>query len=143
MSRRTNRNLLRAQPAMASAVAEAKGNEMAAMAVADAEQEEAEVQYGRMMIDNFQVGQEYWFECAIWIYLGRVVAKGFDYIVLHDAARVPVDGRHNVMMREGCEKADGLELEKTGTPPEGEVFISVDAILAFCRWKHGIPKNSI
>jgi len=141
MSRSRNQSLLRAKPEMAHAVQVSKGQEDAAMAVEDAIQEE--IQYGNLLVNTFEVGKKYWFEMAIWVYLGKCVFVGYDYVLIENACRVPVDGRHSQMMSQGCEGVNGIEVETTGQPPRNLMRLSIDAIFASCEWNFNIPTTSI
>lgn len=141
MSRTSDQNLLRARPDMEFAVAAARGEGTAFMATTDAALEEFE---GKdMYIQTFEVGKSYWIEAAIWIYLGKCVHRGFDYIVLDSASRVPVDGMHSAMMANGCAGIEGIEVQTTGQPPMNRTRLSIDAILASCEWIHPLPTTSI
>lgn len=141
MSRVKKRNLLRVQPSMRYAVRISRGEVAAAMAVADRITEEVDCH--DLMIQCFTPGKKYWLETAIWVYIGKCVHTGLDYILLESTVRVPVDGSHARMMRNGCKNIEGLELEPTGTPPRGLMRIPIDVIFANCEWVFDIPTESI
>lgn len=93
----------------------------------------------RSLIDTFEIGKQYWFETAIWVYIGRVIEKGTDFIVIDNAVRMHSDGRHHLMMRDGT--ASGMEVEPTGAKA-GIMTIPLEWIGPGCFWPHKIPKEA-
>ncbi len=140
MSGRAKKQLVREVPEMAHAVRASRGDGTADMACDDAAEETGITMGGDMLVSRFIVGRAYWMETQIWVYLGRVVAVGRDYVELAEACRMHSDGRHNVMMRTGT--APGIEIETTGGP-QRRMLIPVDWIGPSCEWPHAIPSVSI
>ena len=139
MARRTNQTLLQTKPEMAMAVKMAKGDGTAAMAVEDAEKEEFAGK--EMYIQMFEVGKCYFFETAIWVYLGRVVHTGHDFIVIDGASRVAIDGSHHTMQETGV--ADGMEIEMTGLHPDHQVRLPLDWLGSTWEFVHPLPTTSV
>ena len=140
MSRRSNRQLEREVPEMSEAIRSSRGDGHAAMAVDDHEQEEGIVQGGDLMIQRFEKGKKYWVETATWVYVGKVLYVGRDYIEFEEASRMPLDGRHSVMMATGT--APGIEWEPTGGPKR-RIRIPIDWIGMNCEWVFAIPDHAV
>lgn len=145
MSRTSKNALERKVPEMAHAIAASHGELAAAAVVSDrSEEENVRPAGGDLLLQTFIVGDSYWIETASWVYIGRVNAVGVDYVSICEACRVPLDGRHNVLMQTG--KASGMEIELTGCTSEKGVRImrlSIDGILSTCDWIHPIPTESV
>ncbi len=110
------------------------------MAIGDAMEEEGVTAGGDLMVQRFIVGQAYWMETTLWVYLGRIIAVGKDYIELGEACRMPSDGRHNIMMSTGT--APNIEIETTGGKYR-KMRIPIDSIGPNCEWHFPIPQQSI
>lgn len=141
MSRKQTRQLTRQRPDLAGMVNMAKGVESAAMALADAKQEEGVVSSsGGLMIQKFRIGKRYYIETPNWVYIGRCSEVGIDYITLSDCIRVHIDGRHALMMTVG--EAQGMEVEITGSTSEQNVVFPIDYVGPWCEWEHDIPRQT-
>jgi len=142
MARSTKRQLERTNPEFAEANRVGKGDETTTMTMMDAVEEfgAAEDMGGGLMIRRFVVGQAYWMETAHWVYFGRCICVGLDYIELGEACRIPSDGRHSIMMATGT--APNIRIETTGGKHH-KMVIPLDWIGPWCTWDFPIPTESI
>ena len=138
MSRRSARAVERLEPAMRSAVAESVGERSAHDAVEDRAAElGVVVQGGGLLVEQFEPGTCYWVSTTTYVYVGRCLARGVDFVVFGEASIVILDGngtpagRHSVMQRTGT--AEGAAVEPTGGPAR-IVRIPIDVIGPSWEW---------
>jgi len=86
------------------------------------------------VFEPYEIGKSYYFRCAVYSVVGRVVAYSMSakVIKLENASYVGTDGRYGDAVRNGF--GENAELEYVD-----EQFVNIDAICDFVPYKHELP----
>lgn len=137
MSKTRKSTLVRKKPEMAQLAQQAQGDIGAAGALEDAIQEVEAESFGALMIQDFEIGKQYWIETPIWVYIGTVIHKGMDYLLLDRPVRMHSEGRHHEMIMTG--RSEGMTISITGGPSR-RTKLPLDWIGPSCEWPFSIPE---